>query len=635
MTSKLTTRAILLLSAFAIIESSPLPITQEASAQNLLQAIFGGPNARKRAEERRKKRELAEQQRVQASRPAPRIKSATFKNYSADKLVVAKLSQLIDPITTGATQTSSNSANASGDQNPFALGFDTLSQLKLKVLPEVAETLVTHYTNFPRYRWVDENGPTEKAKQIMAALAEADKAGLSVDNYKVELPVTQVSDAGESNKWLELMRFEMELSAAVLTYIVDTQRGRIDPNRISGYHDFKRKTPDISTAIVTLSYTSDPKAVMDSYNPQGKHFKAMQKELAALLEAEEGDRITIAEGTFLKPGQSNPELRNIIAGIRKKGSETLKTEMAFELNTYRGDDEYTPELVALVRAFQKENNLAADGIVGKKTIRAMVEDSNEVKINKVLYAMERARWLPHELADKRVFINQPAYKVTYYEGGEPNLSMRVVVGKQRNQTNFFDDEIEKVEFNPSWGVPQSIITNEMLPKLRSDPSYLDRLGYQVTYNGRKVRSSSVNWYALGSTRAVGVRQPPGPKNALGQLKILFPNSHAIYMHDTPAKSLFGRDTRAFSHGCVRLHQPKEMAAAVLGIDLETVNAHISPRKNKTVFLDKPIPVHVAYFTAWPGGEAGEMQYYDDMYGRDKALQTAFDKTQKARMAANS
>ena len=137
--------------------------------------------------------------------------------------------------------------------------------------------------------------------------------------------------------------------------------------------------------------------------------------------------------------------------------------------------------------------------------------------------------------------------------------MRVVVGKKANQTNFFDDEIEKVEFNPTWGVPQSIITNEMLPKLRADPSYLDRIGYKVSYNGKARSSSSINWSSLSSTRAIGVRQPAGPKNALGQLKILFPNKHAIYMHDTPAKSLFGRDTRAFSHGCVRLHDPKAMA----------------------------------------------------------------------------
>lgn len=247
--------------------------------------------------------------------------------------------------------------------------------------------------------------------------------------------------------------------------------------------------------------------------------------------------------------------------------------------------------------------------------------------------MERARWLPSKFAAKHVFINAPAYKVTYFENHKPELEMRVVVGKRANQTNFFSDEIEKVEFNPYWGVPQSIITNEMLPKLRADPSYLDRLGYQVSYNGRSTSSSSISWSSLSSTRSIGVRQPPGPKNALGQLKILFPNKHAIYMHDTPAKKLFGRDTRAFSHGCVRLHDPQAMAAAVLGTTVDEIENHIAPRKNKTVFVEKTIPVHVAYFTAWPNAETGEVEYFEDVYGRDKALEKAYNTTIKSRVGA--
>ena len=134
--------------------------------------------------------------------------------------------------------------------------------------------------------------------------------------------------------------------------------------------------------------------------------------------------------------------------------------------------------------------------------------------------------------------------------------MRVVVGTKSNQTYFFDDRIELVEFNPYWGVPQSIIINEMLPKLRADPSYLDRLGYEVTANGRAVSSSAVNWNAVGRGSGIGVRQPPSDGNALGELKILFPNSHAIYMHDTPSKSLFSR-----GYPCLQpwLHQARGSA----------------------------------------------------------------------------
>lgn len=641
MTKKFASRAVLAISAIAIIEASPLPImTQEASAQNLLQAIFGGNQRKKKREAARIKREaeLLKKQQASVVKRAPRIKGPSYKTYKADKLVTAKLSSLTDPVTTGAVKPAA-SAIATGvvavvvQADPFTQGFDALSSMKLKVLPEVEKALLANYSKAPRHRWVDENGVTAQAKAIIAVLNNADEIGLESSAYAVQMP--QLSVIGdEDNKWSTLMQFEIELSAALLTYAIDANRGLIDPNKISDYHDFKRKDLDLSTVLVEMTYAGDPAKRLSTYSPQGGHFKALKDELVTLRQVDEKVRITIADGTFLKPGQKSAELRNIIAGIRDKGSEELKSELAFEINTYRGEEEYSPNLVKLVKAFQKENNLSADGIVGKKTIRAMVDDSNEVKIEKIRYAMERARWLPGKLADKRVFINQPAYRVTYYENNKANLSMRVVVGKKANQTNFFDDEIEKVEFNPTWGVPQSIITNEMLPKLRADPSYLDRIGYKVSYNGKATSSSSINWSALGSTRAIGVRQPAGPKNALGQLKILFPNKHAIYMHDTPAKSLFSRDTRAFSHGCVRLHDPKAMAAAVLGTDVDQVNGYIAPRKTKTVFLETPIPVHVAYFTAWPS-ETGAVEYFDDVYGRDKALSKAFEATMKTRAASNS
>lgn len=635
MSGKFLKRSILLLSSIALIEMSPVPIVQEASAQNLLQALFGGQAARKKREEERKRQEAAE---LAKKKKPPRISAPKYYTYKADKLVALNLSMLVDPLTTASVNAQEDPSNAIlSDQDKFALGLETISGISLKTLPEVADALLDHYKERPRFHWVDENGPNERAQKLLSALAQTDRVGLPKDNYLVtlpNLPDAQSEDAARL-KWRELMRFELELSAAALSYILDANRGLIDPNRISGYHDFKRRTVDLGSAMIRLSFTSAPQTVLESYNPSGDHFNALKDELAQLVGMDEKERITIAEDTFLKPGRSSPEMRNIIASIRLKASQALKTEYAFELNTYRGDDLYTDDLVKLVKAFQTENDLAADGIIGKKTIRALVEDSNALKIEKVKFAMERARWLPHRFADKHVFINQPAYNVTYFEDSAPHLSMRVVVGKKSNQTNFFSDEIEKVEFNPSWGVPQSIITNEMLPKLRADPSYLDRLGYQVSYNGRTTRSSSINWSAISSTRSVGVRQPPGPKNALGELKILFPNAHAIYMHDTPAKKLFGRDTRAYSHGCVRLQHPREMAAAVLGSNMDEIAAHIAPKQNKTVFLDKPIPVHVAYFTAWPNAETGDVEYFADVYSRDKALAKAFAATIKSRQGVNS
>jgi murein L,D-transpeptidase YcbB/YkuD len=209
--------------------------------------------------------------------------------------------------------------------------------------------------------------------------------------------------------------------------------------------------------------------------------------------------------------------------------------------------------------------------------------------------------------------------------------MRIVVGQKSNQTAFFADRIEKVEYNPYWGVPESIIVNEMVPKLYNDPSYLDRLGYEVTtQSGRRVSSSSVDWYGVATRRVpVNVRQPPGPRNALGALKILFPNKHAIYMHDTPDKKLFEADSRAFSHGCVRLQKPREMAAAVLGKSVDYIDKRIAQGRNDADPVAADIPVYVSYFTAWPAAD-GAVRYYDDMYERDMYLSRAIERTEATR-----
>ena len=157
-----------------------------------------------------------------------------------------------------------------------------------------------------------------------------------------------------------------------------------------------------------------------------------------------------------------------------------------------------------------------------------------------------------------------------------------------------------VVFNPSWGVPRSIVVNEMLPRIMRDRSYLDRNGYEVYQNGKKVSANAVNWSAVAAGKAhVGIRQKPSLDNALGELKILFPNAHDIYMHDTPAKSYFARDMRALSHGCIRLERPRERAAAVMGAKVAELNKYFGGNE-RGIKVKEPVPIYIAYFTAWPG-----------------------------------
>lgn len=426
----------------------------------------------------------------------------------------------------------------------------------------------------------------------------------------------------------ELMQFDVALSAKAMLFAQDMVRGRLDPNRISEFHDFKRKPVDLAAVLDAAKTAPDAVAYFDGLAPANPEFKAMKAELAHLRAAsEDADAIKLPDDLLLKPGMSSPEMANVFAAIQKKASDAFKTRQAETIAAYQQTPEYTPELVAFVKDFQKEAGLSSDGVVGRGTVRALVGDSNEDKVEKLIVAMEQLRWLPSDLGDRHVMINQPSFRVTYHENGVEQFSMRTVIGSKRHQTFFFQDKIKTVEFNPSWGVPQSIIVNEMVPKLRNDPSYLDRQGYEVAVNGRTVSSSSVDWY--GSTRNISVRQPPSSDNALGDLKILFPNAHAIYMHDTPAKSFFKRDMRALSHGCVRLAEPRKMAAALLSISEKEVDARIASGRNAPTAVTADIPVYIAYFTAWPNKD-GKVEYFGDVYDRDVATMKALAATAKAR-----
>ena len=519
-----------------------------------------------------------------------------------------------------------------GLREEFDLARVHLKDMRLRTLPQVANAVIAHYKPATGFIWTTDGKVNDRARAVLAAFQGADALGLDPADYQVALPegdIAAETDGDATGK--AAMRFEMEMSAKALLYVLDARRGRVDPNRLSGYHDLPRKKVDLSDVLTELAEAEDAGDYLMARHPSSPEFKALVRSRSELTGADEAERIEIADGTFIKPGRSDPELANVIAGIRLRGSDDLKTAHEETLSSYENGELYTPELVALVKDYQKETKLTVDGIIGKDTIRTLIGDSNAQKIKKLELAMERLRWLPDDLGERRVFVNQPAFKATFSTPGREPLSMRVVVGKRSNQTSFFMDEIETVEFNPYWGVPLSIIVNEMLPKLSKDPSYLDRAGYEVTtVTGRKVSSSSVDWYAVATkSQSINVRQYPGRKNALGELKILFPNKHHIYMHDTPHKRLFKRDSRAFSHGCIRLHQPRAMAAAILGKSTDYVASRISQGKNDADKVNVHTPVYVAYFTAWPDAD-GTVGFFHDVYGRDKHLQKAMARTDKAR-----
>ncbi|AFL52672.1 L,D-transpeptidase family protein [Sinorhizobium fredii] len=559
-----------------------------------------------------------------AAKP-PRVSSPRYYTYKPEQMRKIATDRLLDPVVTGSVQ---NYGLPPMLRIPLADARQFLPQVEVRAPADVAKAVEAFYAGRTDFVWIDGNGLNARARSALTVLADAARIGLDPQDYAIAVPADNFDRADTVTREKDLVRFEIAMSAAVLTYVQDTVRGRIDPNKISGYHDFKRKSVDLVSFLDKAATSADVAALIEEQTPKSPQFLVLKQELERLrAETVAAPRVEIAPGTLLKPGDNNPELANIVSGIKQKASEALKAEHAVVLAGYQG----TPELVSLVEAFQKEQGLKADGVVGQASIRVLTGgDTTSSKINKIEIAMEQARWLPKDLGSRYVFINQPAFMAYYTDHGAEQFSMRVVVGSKANQTYFFQDEIQTVEVNPYWGVPQSIIVNEMLPKLRSDPSYLDRMGYQVEVGGRVVPSYAVDWY--GSTNSVAVRQPPSSDNALGELKILFPNSHAIYMHDTPSKSFFKRDQRALSHGCVRLADPRRMAAAVLGISMDDVGREIAQGHNRALPVPQKVPVYVSYFTAWPNKD-GKVEYFNDVYDRDMYMNRAFEATRKVRQQA--
>jgi L,D-transpeptidase YcbB len=587
-------------------------LPQTASATTLMDLLRG------RSEKRQEVRPAEVIPPAQLADPEPisKVASPRYYTYKPDAQKAIAITAPETPIA------------AFGADHDLAVAHLAMSQVRVTATQNVADAVQKYYNNNGALIWVDSNGVAEKAKTAMDALALADTVGLDPADYAVTVP-QDLASMGDQARQQALMKFELELSAKMLTYVQDTVRGRIDPNRISGYYDFKRKSVPLEPVLDMLRMSPDVGAYLRGRDPSSPQFLALKAELKKLMEQDQEQQsqtVTINLKGILKPGGSNPELANIIAGVKAYGSDALKTDNALTLTNYTGTPEYTPELVSLVEAYQKEQGLKPDGVVGPATVRTMVGHSDADKIEKLVVAMEELRWLPADLGPRYVLINAAAFEAYYINDRQQQLAMRVVVGGPGHQTYFFQNTIQTVEFNPYWGVPRSIIINEMLPKLRRDPSYLDRLGYEVSYKGRRVRSSQIDW---NTTSDVDVRQPPGSDNALGDLKILFPNAHAIYMHDTPAKSFFKRDMRALSHGCVRLSEPRVMAAAVMNTTVGDINQQIASGQNRAVQVPQKFPVYVAYFTAWPDKD-GVVRYYDDVYNRDEATRKAFVATSAAR-----
>ncbi len=482
--------------------------------------------------------------------------------------------------------------------------------------------------------WTTAEGLDQRGQDMLDLLAKsADEAMEPSDYLPPALGAFSDSPASFKGDMVHLARLDLGLTAMALKYARHASGGRIIPNRLTKYNDITPDPVAPATAIKVLAWSPFPVEYLKGLQPKHPAYALFKSELAqkrAQLHGAESE--TIPLGRRVKPGEKDPRIVLLrhhlerLGYLNVAGTEAEITPAAMESGEQSGEEVLDPQVSAALKTFQTEAQIKATGGLDQATINALNGRSEERMVAKLGYNMERLRWLPKSLGDRYIFVNQAAYQLEVVDNGREVWRTKVIIGKPNTQTVAFHDRMETVVFNPSWGVPPSIIKNEMLPILRRDPSYLDRLGYRVvTRSGQIVRSSSVNWSAYRKGVPYSIQQPPSDDNALGEVKFLFPNSHSIYFHDTPARSLFERSTRAFSHGCVRVENPRIFAETLLKLDAAEVAKRIDSGISQSAKVRDEIKVHLTYFTAWPD-QNGRIVYYDDVYGRDQRMETAFSAT---------
>ena len=521
--------------------------------------------------------------------------------------------------------------------------------------------------------WILDGKLTERALAVIARIKAADTDGLDPSVY--HLPHVQIGVAMAATPEA-LAHAEVMLSQAVVDYVHDAHSGRLDPADISQNFDYKPHIADPVVALNKISMADDAAKVLASYNPQHPEFQALREKLAEARANQNSLPPIVPAGSNLKLGMKDPRvvvLRERLkiappapppapadtpmaaapadqpaaaadgAAVVTPVSATADAPDAMQPEAKPAVDKtvvaateapakpFDPEVFddsvdAAVKAFQESAGLRPDGIVGPATLGRLNAAADD-HVDTILVNMERWRWMPENLGDFYVRVNIPNFNLDIYKNGKIFYTTRIVVGQPTKQTPIFSDEIEHVIVNPVWNVPASIAVKEMLPQIQANPGKALN-GYQVFANiggrFRAVDPWTVDWRNV-DMRRIQIKQPPGERNALGSIKFMFPNPFAVYLHDTPSKSLFQRDYRAFSHGCMRVMNPWDFAAALLTHDPKVSAASLKKLvggPQTQVNLTQNIPVHITYFTAWVD-DSGKLQLRSDVYGHDARMEKAF------------
>lgn len=454
--------------------------------------------------------------------------------------------------------------------------------------------------------WFTPQGPRAQADELIGAIDPMATEGLDTRRYpKHELhqtlrEIAEHPDLDDPQGQRRLAYADMHLTYTFLTMAAHLSSGRLQPETLKIDWYTKPRRVDLDTRLGgALQEKGSIVSTLHGYAPTSEDYAKLRKALARYRElAEQGGWPAV--GTQLKRKAAGEPVRRLRARLAVEGYMPAPAQQP-------GEDVYDEALANVVRRFQQLHGLEVTGNVDADTLAELDTPAAE-RVRQIQVNLERWRWLPDDFGQRYIKVNIPEFRMQLVDGGRPALEMRVVVGKaQQNRTPVFSDKMTYLVLNPAWNIPVEIVQSEIEPELAKDPDYLGRKGIERVEEGS------------------GYRQPPGPDNPLGLVKFMFPNEFDVYLHDTPADHLFAKAERDFSHGCIRLEKPIDLANYLLKDDPkwtpEAILEAIAAGEIKDIPIPKPLPVHILYFTAWVD-DNGVVEFRRDVYGQDAKLEAA-------------
>lgn len=465
--------------------------------------------------------------------------------------------------------------------------------------------------------WLDSTEGARRADLLLARLERAADEGLVPADYAAAEIAARLAAPGDDGR----AALDLLLTDSFLRYARDLGGGRPLPAGLAPDGPGRDAMPEAGELTSRARAAPDFERFLAGLAPDSPRYRVLRGLLPRYREiVAAGGWPGVPEGPTLREGDQGPRVALIRARLALEG-DLLEARL--------GTESFDAALSAAVRRFQERHGLEADGLVGRRT-RAALDVPAETRLEQILVNMERWRRLPWEPGGRFLLVNIPAFGLEVIEDRRVLFDMRAIVGRPSRPTPLFSDVVTYLDFNPTWTVPRRIAKLDILPEVRKDLGYLARHDMRV-FVGRGRSASEidpelVDWLGVTPGKLpVTLRQDPGPKNALGRVKFMLPNRYDVYLHDTPQRNLFAKDRRAFSSGCVRLERPLELAEYLLagqdGWSRAKIEEVIQQGATASVWLARPIPVHMAYATAWATGD-GRAHFRDDIYGLDAALADA-------------